>query len=60
MYATITDWQTETPATPENLTYSITASWMISGLIFEVAAGNMFRHGWVANCQASFRQGNLI
>ena len=35
MYATITDWQTETPTTPENLTYSITASWMISGLVLK-------------------------
>ena len=35
MYATITDWQTETPATPENLTYGIPASWMISGLVLK-------------------------
>ena len=27
---------------------------------FEVAEGNMFRHGWVANCQTSWKQGCLL
>jgi len=33
---------------------------MISGLVFDIAEGNMFRHGYIVNIQRTVGQGGLF
>ena len=43
-----------------NLTYSVTASWMISGLVSEIAEGHRLGHFAEVNFQDAIGQGGLF